>query len=250
MRARTVRRRALALVATLLFAGCGGHPSGPVAEASSTSVDPFVRSFRTIRPAVVLFTMNIPSDDKKRKGEFDEAYGSGVAVASGAWGTSILTVEHVVHDSSKLRATLDDRRTVPAHVVATDANKDLALVEIAVPDRPIARLGASASIDPGTEVGLAGYPIPDAFDDEHLGERISVYAGRVASLRKDALELDLPVVPGESGGPIFDAATATVIGLAESRFDDEKAIGFGVPIEDAERFLRGRLRSPAGGSSR
>jgi serine protease Do len=147
----------------------------------------------------------------------------------------------VIHDASKLRATLDDRRTVPARVLAADATEDLALVEIAVPNRPIARLGASASIDPGTEVGLAGYPIPDAFDDEHLGERISVYAGRIASLRKDAIELDLPVVPGESGGPIFDASTAAVVGLAESRFDDEKAIGFGVPIEDAERFLRQKL---------
>jgi serine protease Do len=221
--------------------GCAGRPSAPAADASSASLDPFVRSFRTIRPTVVLFTMNIPSDDKKRKGEFDEAYGSGVAVASGSWGTAILTVEHVIHDASKLRATLDDRRTVPARVLAADATEDLALVEIAVPNRPIARLGASASIDPGTEVGLAGYPIPDAFDDEHLGERISVYAGRIASLRKDAIELDLPVVPGESGGPIFDASTAAVVGLAESRFDDEKAIGFGVPIEDAERFLRQKL---------
>ncbi|MBD5635027.1 MAG: serine protease, partial [Candidatus Eremiobacteraeota bacterium] len=96
-------------------------------------------------------------------------------------------------------------------------------------------------IEQGTQVGLAGYPIPDAFEDEKLGERISVYGGRVSSLRKDALELDLPVIPGESGGPIFDARTAAVVGLAESRFDDEKAIGFGVPIEDAKRFLRGKL---------
>ena len=226
--------------ACLVLAGCAARASAP---APAVEADPFVRSFRAIRPAVVLFTMNIPSDDKKRKGEFDEAYGSGVAVASGPWGTQILTVEHVIHDATKLRATLDDRTTVAARVTAADAEEDLALVQIDTPNRPTARLGTSASIDPGTAVGLAGYPIPDAFDDEHLGERISVYAGRVASLRKDSIELDLPVVPGESGGPIFDAGSAAVIGLAESRFDDEKAIGFGVPIEDAERFLRGKLRA-------
>ena len=92
-------------------------------------------------------------------------------------------------------------------------------------------------MEPGTQVGIAGYPIPDAFEDEKLGTKISVYAGRVSSQRVDALELDLPVIPGESGGPIFDARTGVVIALAESRFDDEKAIGFGVPIEDAENFL-------------
>ena len=54
-------------------------------------------------------------------------------------------------------------------------------------------------------------------------------------MRKDALELDLPIIPGESGGPVFDAASGVVVGLAESRFDEEKAIGFAIPIDDAVR---------------
>jgi S1-C subfamily serine protease len=62
-------------------------------------------------------------------------------------------------------------------------------------------------------------------------------------VRKDALELDLPIIPGESGGPVFDAASGVVVGLAESRFDEEKAIGFAIPIDDAVRFIR--TRSPA-----
>ena len=37
-----------------------------------------------------------------------------------------------------------------------------------------------------------------------------MYAGRVASLRSRVLEIDAPIIPGESGGPVFDA----VIGLA------------------------------------
>jgi len=228
--------RALALAAAsaacLLAAGCAAR-----SESSEESSDPFVAAFRSIRPAVVLFTMRIPSDDPHRKGQWDDGYGSGVAVASDATGTQILTVEHVIEDARNLRVTLDDRRSVPARVVAADANADLALVRIDVPNRPVARLGRSAGIEAGTAIGLAGYPIPDAFQDEKLGMRISVYSGRVSSIRNDALELDLPVIPGESGGPIFDARTGNVVALAESRFDDERAIGFGVPIEDAERFL-------------
>jgi S1-C subfamily serine protease len=224
-----------ALLASALLSACA-----PKAQPEG---DAFVRSFRTLRPAVVLFTMKIPSDDKRRKNALDEAYGSGVAVASGGWGTQILTVEHVIHDARDLRATLDDRRSVPARVVFANEKADLALVQIDVPNRTVATLGRSAGVEPGTQVGVAGYPIPDAFEDEKLGTKISVYAGRVSSQRIDALELDLPVIPGESGGPIFDARTGAVIALAESRFDDEKAIGFGVPIEDAERFLRGRTHA-------
>lgn len=233
--------RAALLVLTLAALAAGGCSPAPKAPVGPDA-DPFVRSFKALRPAVVLFTMKIPSDDAKRKGQWDDAYGSGVAVASGPWGTQILTVEHVIDGSRQLRATLDDRRSVPARVVASDANSDVALVQIAVPNRPVAVLGSTAGLSPGTQVGVAGYPIPDAFEDEALGTQTSVFAGRVSSIRKDALELDLPIIPGESGGPVFVADSGVVIGLAESRFDDEKAIGFGVPIEDAEKFLRGKVR--------
>lgn len=231
-------RRALLGPVLFAFASCAPRLDPPAG-------DPFVRTFRTLKPAVVLFTMKIPSDDRKRKGEFDDAYGSGVAIASGAWGTQILTVEHVIDGASHLHATLDDRRSVPARVLASDQKTDVALVEIAVPNRPIATLGKSAGIEPGTQIGVAGYPIPDEFDDEHLGVKTSVFAGRISSIRHDSLELDLPIIPGESGGPVFVATSGVVIGLAESRFDDEKAIGFGVPIEDAEAFLRHRVHPPS-----
>ena len=56
-------------------------------------------------------------------------------------------------------------------------------------------------------------------------------------MRNDALEIDVPIIPGESGGPVFDAESGDVIGLAESRFDDERAIGFATPVDDAKKFI-------------
>ena len=204
--------------------------------------DPYVRAFRALKPAIVLFTMKIPSDDPKRKGRWDDAYGTGFIVASGAWGSQILTVQHVIDGARNLRATLDDKTSVPVRVIAAEEKRDVALVQIAVPNRPVAKLGASAGVDIGTPVGVAGYPIPDEFEDEHLGTRASLFAGRVSSIRPDAIELELPVIPGESGGPVFDPRSGAVIALAQTRFDDEKAIGFGVPIEDAMSAFRGKLR--------
>ena len=228
-----MRRVAIVLLATL--AGCSS-------SARTLEGDPLVRTFRMIRPSVVLFTMKIPSDDPRKKGKFDDAYGSGVIVDSGAWGSQILTVQHVIADASHLHVKVGERRLLPARVTASDKKADLALVEVTAPNLPAAVLGTSRGIEPGEPIGVAGYPIPDAFEDEGLGVATSVYAGRVSSLRKDALELDLPVIPGESGGPVFDVANGTVIALAESRFDEEKAIGFGIPIDDARRFLQGKLR--------
>ncbi|GAC1310412.1 MAG: hypothetical protein NVSMB21_18260 [Vulcanimicrobiaceae bacterium] len=224
-------------VSLAILSGCG--VAGCAGAARPERGDPFVRAYRTLRPAVVLFTMKIPGTDRKRAARTDDAYGSGVIVASDPMGSDVLTVEHVVRDARALHATLDERRVVPARVIAVDRENDLALVRIDVPDRAVARL-ASARVEPGTQVGVAGYPVPDAFEDERLGVRTSVYAGRISSMRRDSLELDLPVIPGESGGPVFDAVSGDVVALAESRFDDEKAIGFGIPIEVARAFLTRR----------
>lgn len=223
-------RLAPCALAALALAAC-------TSSAKSADADPFVTAFRVVRPSVVLFTMKIPSDEPKKKGQWDDAYGTGVIVASGAWGSQILTVEHVIEDARNLHATIREKTILPVRVVARDKKSDLALVETSKPNLPAATLATARGLAPGTAIGIAGFPIPDAFADEGLGVATSVYAGRISSIRKDALELDLAIIPGESGGPVFDARTGAVVGLAESRFEEEKTIGFAIPIDDAKRFL-------------
>ena len=62
--------RGAALTAAVLLAGCA-RPLG----------DRYTDIYRTLHPSVALLTMQIPADDPKRKGEWDDAYGSGVVVA-------------------------------------------------------------------------------------------------------------------------------------------------------------------------
>jgi S1-C subfamily serine protease len=227
-------RRAL-LAASLLLAGC----------AHARADDPYTTFYRQLHPSVVFFTMKIPADDPKRKGQWDDAYGSGVIVASGTWGSRILTDAHVIDDARDLRAIVGDAgKPVPVHLVArTNDDIDLALLEIATPNVPFVHFPQHADIEPGVPIGILGYPIPDAFDDEHLQRTVSLYTGHVASVRNGTIELDAPIIPGESGGPIFDARTGEVIALAESRFDDEKAIGFGTPLDVIAPFLAAHART-------
>jgi len=226
--------RAAPFALALLVAAC-------TSNAKAIEGDPFVRAVRALRPSVVLFTMKIPSDDPKKKGQWDDAYGSGVIVASGAWGSQILTEEHVVRDARDLHATVGEGVEIPVRVIASDRKKDVALVETSKPDLPVAVLGTSRSLEPGMAVGVAGFPVPDYFQDEDLGVSTSIRAGRIASVRKHTVELDFGIIPGESGGPVFDASSGAVVGLAEWRFEDEKAIGFAIPIDDAKSFLVGKL---------
>ena len=153
--------------------------------------------------------MQIPADDPKRKGKWDEAYGSGAIVASGAWGSRILTDAHVVEGARNLRAKVGDtgKAVAAARGRRSNDDDDLALLEIATPDLPPVAFGSMQTVAPGRAIGVLGYPIPDAFEDEHLRAVVSLYTGRIASVRNGTIEIDVPIIPGESGGPVFDGAT-------------------------------------------
>jgi S1-C subfamily serine protease len=241
-----MRARAAAALLALAICALSACARGHAERAAAGANDRYVTVYEQLHPAVVLLTMKIPAVDPKRKGEWDDAYGSGVVVESGSWGSRILTDAHVVEDAKDIVATIGDGPHAPARVVArTGEAEDLAIVDVPLRNQPVAKLGSIAHLEPGTPIGVLGYPIPDAFDDEHLGRTVSLYTGRVASVRKGALEIDVPIIPGESGGPVFDASSGDVIGIAESRFEEERAIGFATPIDAATRFLAAHPRTQA-----
>ncbi|HTU70858.1 MAG TPA: serine protease [Candidatus Baltobacteraceae bacterium] len=220
-----MRLTALAAVLVMLAACSPRYPD-----------DRRVALVRAMTPSVVLLTMRIPPE-KKADG-YDEAYGTGFVVASGTWGSDILTVEHVVDGAWDLHATIGNREEVPARVVAVNDDTDVALVRTPRANLPALHIGAADVRNQiGRDVGLLGYPIPDEFSDEQLGLATSLDSGLLSSIRNDALEVTLQIVPGESGGPVFLIDTGQIIGLADSRFDDEHSIGFTVPIGDALAFL-------------
>jgi len=199
--------------------------------------DPLVASARGLHRSVVLLTMNVPAE--KKHAPPDQEYATGVVVASGKWGSDVLTVQHAVDHASDLHVTVDNKTKLNADVVAQDKDQDVALLRTREPNLPVAVLGSSKDLDRqlGRELGLLGYPVPDDFDDEGLDLATSLATGNLSASRNDAIEVTMPIVPGYSGGPIFLADTGEIIALADSRFDDERSIGFGVPIDDAKRFL-------------
>jgi S1-C subfamily serine protease len=223
---------ALALLAFALSA-CAHQQ--PTAAAS----DRFSELYKKLHPSVAFITMQIPADDPKRKGKWDDAYGTGIVIASGAWGSRILTDAHVVADARNVRARFgDEGAAFPVYLVAkSNDDDDLALLDVDATWIPPMTFGDEAVIEPGHAIGVMGYPIPDAFEDEKLRNVVSLYTGRIASVRNGTIEIDVPIIPGESGGPVFDAESGNVIGLAESRFDDERAIGFATPLEVIRPFL-------------
>jgi serine protease Do len=154
--------------------------------------------------------------------------GSGVIWHADGW---IITNAHVVHrDSARIR--LADGTMHDAELVARAQDRDLAALYVAARDLPAAEIGASTALRVGEIVLAAGSP---------FGVRGAVTAGvlhaigPVARIGKQCwLQADLQLAPGNSGGPLADAA-GRVIGINSMI---AMGLGLAIPSHDVEQFLR------------
>jgi hypothetical protein len=163
----------------------------------------------------------------------------------------VLTNNHVVVDDrdtendpsddipvENVQVTFADGAQSGGRVVARHPSRDLALVRVERPS-PNARELLFAPSDPsvGQEVVLIGHP---------AGFDWTLSTARIAASRSDAegpwLQLDGPVNPGNSGGPVLDKQ-GNVLGVIEARFDESKSgrvlfnIGVAIPAGVAREFV-------------
>jgi S1-C subfamily serine protease len=225
-----ILRVVCALAFALSFGACAPKPDSPD--------DRFVAAVHAVRPSVVFITESLPPDSRKDRGTA-VGFATGIVVASGDWGSDILTVQHAFDQAWDVRVTAGKTKRVPAKIVAKNSDLDAAILRVPTKHLPVAQLGSVSDLkgEGGRELGLLGYPVPDMFQYNGLALALSVNSGRLSSLRGDQLELSMPIVPGESGGPVFIGDSGEIVGMAESRFDTEPSIGFALAIDSAKRFL-------------
>lgn len=119
---------------------------------------------------------------------------------------------------------------VPAILIGTDHETDLAVLKVDLADLPFATLGNSDSIMPGHLVLAFGSP---------LGLASSVTMGVVSAINRQLndedrmlyIQTDTPINPGNSGGPLVDA-TGQVMGINTmilSQSGGSEGIGFAAP---------------------
>ncbi len=107
----------------------------------------------------------------------------------------ILTAKHCVTGFDAFQVFTSDGKQYAAELVAASAKHDVALLHIDRLGTPFFRLGKK--IERGQSIFVLGSP---------LGLTNTLSVGTVAKLNGDQLLLDCGVLPGNSGGPVFDAA--------------------------------------------
>jgi S1-C subfamily serine protease len=190
------------------------------------------RAAETVGPAVVKIEVLGRGGRGPSRAQRGEGTGTGSGVIFASDGR-VLTNEHVVRGSSLVRVTLADGRRFQAGVEYADPSVDLAVLRIGAVSLPVAELNAGP-LRVGQLVIAIGNP---------YGLNWSVTAGVVSALGRtleagpsfrltDLIQMDTPVNPGNSGGPLVDA-TGRVVGITSAVMPFARGVGFAIPIATA-----------------
>lgn len=209
-------------------------PDSSAAAAASTNIPSDVES----SVVKVFSTLRYPDPFRPwSKQPPTEVTASGVVID----GKRILTNAHAVLYASQVQVQASQSADkVSAKVVAVASGIDLAVLQLDdeslfASHRPLVR----ANTLPGIKDAVLAYGFPTGGDSlsitKGIVSRIEFvpYTYPVSGLR---IQIDAAINPGNSGGPAI--AGDKMIGLAFSRLGDAQNIGYIIPNEEIELFLR------------
>jgi putative serine protease PepD len=155
--------------------------------------------------------------------------GTGFIISSDG---KIVTALHVIQDFKSAGVQLANGEVFDSFsILAFDQRKDLAIIKVAGFDFPSIELGNSNQASPGEQVILIG---------SAQGLQGTVTSGVVSAVRDlegfKIIQTDAAANPGNSGGPLLNAA-GQAIGVLDFKLSGSENLNFAVPIN----YIRGML---------
>jgi serine protease Do len=205
-------------VAGLHQVGNEDGDEGPVARGDD---DPFFRFFR-----------GIPGLRMPQQGPQPfRGQGSGFIISSDGL---VLTNAHVVREAKQVTVKLSDRREFSAKVLGSDPATDIAVLKLDAQGLPTVQLGDAKQVQVGDYVLAIGAP----YGFEQTATQ-GIVSAKGRSLPGDSvvpfIQTDAAVNPGNSGGPLFDAA-GRVVGVNAQIYSQSggfQGLAFSIPVDVA-----------------
>jgi S1-C subfamily serine protease len=198
-----------------------------------------------LAPGVVT-VISIFGDEDAPLGSQDGGLGSGFVLDGDGY---VATNAHVVTNgpglgrASQVFVNFADGNRVPARIIGTDPNADVALLKVEPKGLSLTplQLGSVDELRVGDAVAAIGSP---------FGEEQSLSVGVISALDRniasltdfgigDAIQTDAAINRGNSGGPLLDAH-GRVIGInaqIKTETGEGAGVGFAVPVDAVKRSL-------------
>jgi putative serine protease PepD len=223
-------------------------PAAAVANAAPAALTTAASTiYRRASGSVVQITADSTGDGTPFGGGGGEATGTGFVVDSGGL---IVTNEHVVDGARTISVTLQDGTRLKATLVGKDSSSDLALLKVdpGSHELPALALGDDSELS----VGDATYAIGSPY-----GLEGTLTTGVVSALHRQitapngftisgAIQTDAELNPGNSGGPLLNAAgevigvNAQVYGAGQTASGETTGgtgLGFAIPASTVKRVV-------------
>lgn len=162
--------------------------------------------------------------------------GSGVVIDPAGF---VLTNDHVTEGQDEAEVGFADGRVVTGRVVARDRQGDLALLQVDATGLVAAEFGDSTSLVRGQRVLALGNPFGLAGDTQRPAASLGIVSATQrfvggSKVYGEAIQIDAPVNPGNSGGPLFDLE-GRLIGIngrisVRGAARHNVGVGFAIPL--------------------
>lgn len=174
--------------------------------------------------------------------------GSGFALNKEGY---VLTSYHVVADASTIYISNEKFTQLKMKVIYTNPKLDMAVLKVDDEDfigfKEIPYSLRKSVADPGEKVYTLGYPREDMVFGEGSVSSYTGFEGDTA-----AYQISIPVNPGNSGGPLFDAQ-GNLIGIVSGRNSSAEGASFAVKSkwisEDIKEYAVEKINLPTKKSS-
>jgi serine protease Do len=161
----------------------------------------------------------------------------------------LVTNEHVVDEATEVEVAFSDGSKLPAQVIATDNEHDLAVLKVEPPaHKPLHTLELGSS--EGLLIGEPVYAIGNPFGYAGTMTRGIVSAvdrtleASPTKSYKGLIQTDASINPGNSGGPLLNAY-GQVVGINTAIRADAHGIGFAISVSHMRDLLPAFLNAEA-----
>ncbi|MCL2357303.1 MAG: trypsin-like peptidase domain-containing protein [Defluviitaleaceae bacterium] len=204
--------------------------------------------FDGANPAVVAISTEITGRNAFGMTVTRPSAGSGFLISNDGF---IVTNEHVIENARSIMVLMYDGRELPATVIGSDIDSDIAIIKIDGTNFPFLTFGDSDAVRVGEQVAAIGNPLGELAN--------SMTVGYISALNRDIyiegtsrnkIQTDAAINRGNSGGPLLNLH-GEVVGVisAKSTGLDVEGLGFAIPANQAQDvanqlirygFVRGR----------